>query len=603
MKEPRLCCIIWMLLFLLFPGTDQSQVVAQAVNSRNIILATTDLYDFGNRDNVMKISRYDTIMNPSGGQVMQMEMTGMGSDWPTYAVAIGGTVKGKVEEGDNMLLEFWARCLWTHDETAEGKMRLQMKASQYSLPSRPISLVLTYGQEWKHFLIPIQAMTTYALGDCFVTFNFGEFRNQAIQITGFTLKTYKICVDFDDLPKEEITYTGMEEDAPWRAEAADRIEQHRKADMRVTVRDSAGAAIQDAEVHVKLVNHAFNVTGSVCGSALQNYEDYDEKALELFNSFVSVVGFIPHVYQFADWRNNLIPPMVDWVTTATDRNMQAMHMVWGRWDKSPQYWKEGWDAGNGKEWLKEQILGHMRDIMTTYKGRIREYIVLNEPYHHQEWTDIFGTDVIFEWFDEARRLDSTAILILNDNSILSGEDQVHKDFFFELCEYLLIENDCEIDQIGMQGHFGTPVPPEKLYSILEKYDTTFHKPLQITEFESITLDKDLQERYTRDAVTIFFSHPAVTRITHFTWHPHGCTANPQAGMFDEDGNYKPNGEMWLKLWNEIWMTDEILLTDSNGKVELRGFLGDYAITVTKGEEIRLVTTTLGKEGRNVECIL
>ena len=98
--------------------------------------------------------------------------------------------------------------------------------------------------------------------------------------------------------------------------------------------------------------------------------------------------------------------------------------------------------------------------------------------------------------------------------------------------------------------------------------------MQITEFESITLDKDLQERYTRDAVTMFFSYPAVTRITRFTWYPHGCTANPEAGMIDEDGGYKPNGEMWRRLWNEVWTTHDTLSTDESGMASLRGFMGD-----------------------------
>ncbi len=103
----------------------------------------------GNRDEVLTLTRIDTTGNPGGGRVMRLEMAEMGRDWPTYSVSVGGTANRRVENGDNLLIEIWARVLWTEEETAEGRMRMQIKASQYSNASRPIDLVVTFRQQWK----------------------------------------------------------------------------------------------------------------------------------------------------------------------------------------------------------------------------------------------------------------------------------------------------------------------------------------------------------------------------------------------------------------------------------------------------------------------
>ena len=52
-------------------------------------------------------------------------------------------------------------------------------------------------------------------------------------------------------------YSGRDIDAEWRKEAADRIEEHRKAELTILVTDAEGKPIDEADVGIKLKQHSF----------------------------------------------------------------------------------------------------------------------------------------------------------------------------------------------------------------------------------------------------------------------------------------------------------------------------------------------------------
>jgi hypothetical protein len=58
------------------------------------------------------------------------------------------------------------------------------------------------------------------------------------------------------LPTTAIPYAGEEADAPWRAEADQRIEAIRKGDLTITVQDGSGQPVAGATIAVKMKRHA-----------------------------------------------------------------------------------------------------------------------------------------------------------------------------------------------------------------------------------------------------------------------------------------------------------------------------------------------------------
>ena len=92
-------------------------------------------------------------------------------------------------------------------------------------------------------------------------------------------------------------------------------------------------------------------------------------------------------------------------------------------------------------------------------------------------------------------------------------------------------------------------------------------------------------------MTAAFSCPAVEKflIWGFWARSHW---RPKAAYFREDWTPTPAGEVWTELVGEKWRTNESV------------FLGDYKITIKRGDEtLKETTTTVGSEGAALEIRL
>ena len=80
-----------------------------------------------------------------------------------------------------------------------------------------------------------------------------------LEMGGLALINYGTSVPFSSLPQElnNAAYPGSDANAPWRAQAATRIEQHRKADMTIKVLDDQGNPMANTPVKVEMLRHEF----------------------------------------------------------------------------------------------------------------------------------------------------------------------------------------------------------------------------------------------------------------------------------------------------------------------------------------------------------
>lgn len=76
---------------------------------------------------------------------------------------------------------------------------------------------------------------------------------QKIDIAGIVMWNLGANADLKKLPRTRLSYDGQAADAPWRAQAMRQIEQHRKADILLSVTDSTGMPFE-----VNLKRHAFS---------------------------------------------------------------------------------------------------------------------------------------------------------------------------------------------------------------------------------------------------------------------------------------------------------------------------------------------------------
>ena len=108
--------------------------------------------------------------------------------------------------------------------------------------------------------------------------------------------------------------------------------------------------------------------------------------------------------------------------------------------------------------------------------------------------------------------------------------------------------------------------------------------------------------YTRDYLTVMFSHPSVIGVlTWGFWEKRHWI--PAAAYYRADWTLRPAGQVWQNLVRKTWWTDTTAQTGEQGRISLRAFLGDYEITVRSAGLEKTVPAKLDKNGAQISVEL
>ena len=157
---------------------------------------------------------------------------------------------------------------------------------------------------------------------------------------------------------------------------------------------------------------------------------------------------LDHVFAFAD-ENNM--------------PVRVQHLLWGDEKWLPDWLKNG---NFTNEQLMAAIKNHIMTVGQRYKGKVREYTVVNEAFSRKSgangnrdwWGDRLGETYIDSAFTWAHEADPNAVLILNDFSN-ETEGEISN------LEYNYVKSarkrGIPINAIGMQMHVGGATAPSK----------------------------------------------------------------------------------------------------------------------------------------------
>ncbi|MFB3826522.1 MAG: endo-1,4-beta-xylanase [Bryobacteraceae bacterium] len=383
----------------------------------------------------------------------------------------------------------------------------------------------------------------------------------------------------------------------WEAGAAARIEQIRKADLRVVVRDARGRPVPRAGVRVQMKRHAFGFGTAVAAEVLlaesPDAERYRKTVLELFNKVV-----LENDLKWPQWERNRRRALdaLGWLRAHGITDIRGHNLVWPGWKWLPPDLPGL--ASNPAD-LAGRVNSHIAEEASAVRGLVTEWDVVNEPYSSRDLLKILGDEVMAEWFRKAREADPGALLYINDFSILSagGADAKHQDYYYNTIK-MLDRLGAPVQGIGMQGHFNAKLtPPARVLEILDRF-AKLGKRIQVTEFDIDIDDQQLQAKYTRDFLTAVFSHPAVDGFLMWGFWE-GRHWRPRGAMYRRDWSPKPNAEVFRGLVFHEWWTNAAGETDADGVYATRGFLGEYEIEVSG----RRVEVALPRGGREVSVVL
>ncbi|RME69897.1 MAG: hypothetical protein D6781_07540, partial [Verrucomicrobia bacterium] len=462
------------------------------------------------------------------------------------------------------------------------------------------------GAEWVEWFLPFQLAESYGVGQLGVKFGFGASeRPEIFEIGGIEVIHYGKSRTLEEMPRTSFRYDGREPDAPWRAEAAARIEKYRKADYTIRVVNPDGIPVPGASVHVRLKRHAFHFGTAFPARLVLENETFRNKLLELFNA-----GSTENDLKWPPWEGDW---GASWSHETTLAALQLLKehgfhlrghvLVWPSERNLPNSIKARLPARDPA--IPGMVLDHIEDIVTATRDYLDEWDVLNEPYDNNDLMEIFGDAIMIDWFKAARQHHPTAKLFINDYAIIAagGVNFAHQDFYEQTIRYL-VDNGAPIDGIGFQGHFaGSPTGINRAWSILNRFADAFPGlDLRITEFDVDTDDEQLQADYTRDFLTLVFSHPRVVGLQVWGFWE-GAHWRPRAAMYRENWEEKPNGAAFRQLVHETWTTDETRQSARDGRVRGRAFKGLYEVTVSVDGQSVNAEMEIGDDGNSLDVVV
>jgi endo-1,4-beta-xylanase len=527
---------------------------------------------------------------PNGKQVLRVESNNV-AKFPDH-VSVRWNFSTSAKKGDVALVRFLARAEYARQESGDAMVELTVlqPKPEYTAHAK---LPLTVGPTWTMLEAPLTIMRDASPEDAFIQLSFGNLV-QAVEIADVQLLNFGSSATIKELPATRFTYKGREADAAWRQAALERIEKIRTAPMDIRVIDANGKPVPNAKVSARLARPAF-IFGTEVDAAFviadtPDAQKHRELLVELFDTAVIGNGM-----KWPQW-------------TGVEKRAETMRA--SKWLESQNLRQRGhvlvWPGNKfsprrivmlpePKTELSLMIKEHIRDLMTVNKGRMVGWDVVNEMTHERDYFKYLPEIEAAEWFKLAHSIDPTTKLFINEYGMLNTPNSPKK-----IAEYLaLIERlraaGAPIHAIGIQGHIGRqPRNPTDVLADLDLLGKAGLE-LQITEFDINTPDEELQGDYTRDFLIALYSHPSVSGFTMwgFWQNKHW---KPDGAMFRSDWSEKPNAKVWRELVRSKWMTKVDSQTDSDGKLNVRGHLGDYEFTVTNGNKTIKQMRILPKEG-------
>jgi GH35 family endo-1,4-beta-xylanase len=507
-----------------------------------------------------------------------------------------------VERGTVVLASLWLRCISSEMEDFGCATRFIVERNGAPW-TKSAQHALTAGPAWREEKFLFRMAEPYAPGEYTIHFRMGMLVQQ-MEVGGIRVEDFGPGATADSLGVSTV-YPGGEEGAAWRYAAFDRIERIRKGDLTVKVTGTAGQPLPGAEVRVRMKRHAFGWGTAVAAGMLLgtdrnlNPDDVARYRQAILDNFNMVV--FENDLKWPEWERNPQRALdgIAWMRERGIHRIRGHNLIWPSWRHMPA---SAESLRNHPEALRARINGHFASILSATAGLIAEWDVVNEPYTNHDAMDVLGWDEMAEWFKLARRHDPETALYINDYGILSagGVDFAHQNHYFRTIQRL-DELEAGVQGIGMQGHFASPTPPERMLAILDRF-AKLGKAIAITEYDLDTLDEPLQAKFTEDLMIVCFSHPAVRQFLMWGFWE-GRHWKPPGAMIRRDWTSKPMHDVWRSLIYRYWWTNESGQTGEDGRFEARGFLGDYEVEACAGARCAAVPAVLVPEGAGVSITL
>jgi GH35 family endo-1,4-beta-xylanase len=606
-------------------------LISQTAYYTNLLTQWNTLYGLSGGNWAIPADEQQVIsaFNTYGGTVSQSAVSGQpftkallmttptaGVNTWDAAMNINNTVA--IAQGDVVLVTMWIRSTGA----SEGSAALYIE--QVDTYDKEAFFISTIPTQWTQMIVPFAANTAYPVGKLRFGFQVGQ-KAQSLAFGGFAVRNYTNTYPLSQLPVNlNQHYAGSESNAPWRADAAARIEQIRKANLTVSVQDNSGNPVSGAVVQVKMLQHQFKFGSAITAARIagNNAQDntYESKILNFdgkghgFNEIV-----FENDLKWPSWEGQWgvsHPELVHAVQWLRDHHIsiRGHNLVWPGWQYLPN---DMLTNQSNLTYLKGRINDRIQTMLTYpgLAGQIAEWDVLNEITANQELANAFkgtpgyptGRELYVDILKKVKTVDPGMKAYLNDYVTLDQGNTAGSPIYAQCQQYIQEARSAgaSIEGIGFQAHIGAGLV--SIYDTKQTLDDFYAKfdcRAKITEYDYSDLVGDsLAARFTGDLLTLCFSHPSVDGFLCWGFWD-GAHWLSNAPYFRKDWTMKPAGHRVAQLlFHDWWTPDTTLNTFSDGKVDLRGFKGTYQVMLSCGGVVQQVDTIelLGDKQLNFLC--
>ena len=492
--------------------------------------------------------------------------------WDRRLLALGGV---KVAAGDTGLVRFRMRTVNMAGKPGYAKVVVESANQPYN---KSVEWSLKVDGDWRQYEVPFHFAENYPASLYTVEF-WLPYAPQTIEITEVAVQHYGVA-SYSSLGLANYPYVGHEAGAAWRSAAQQRIEQIRKGDITVVVRDSTGKPIPNAPVHLRMKRHAFAFGSAVSADWLRNGtadgEQYRNQIVKLFNAAV-----LENDLKWVEWESDKTRALLGlaWLKTSGIGQVRGHNVIWPDWVRMPSdVGRQSADA----DALRSRINKHIDEVVGSTRGLVTDWDVVNEPASANVLEPILGSGEMTKWFQQTHARDGAPRLYVNDYSVVDdgGENILQQDRYAAVVASLIAKG-APLDGIGLQAHISDHLTsPEQFLAVLDRF-ASYGKELKITEFDVAAESEATQADYTRDFLTAAFSHPAMNGVYLWGFWA-GQHYRPEAALYRQDWTARPAADAWNDLIYRQWWSDVTGTTDASGAFHARVFYGDYDVDATIG---------------------
>ncbi len=421
------------------------------------------------------------------------------------------------------------------------------------------------------------------------------------------------------------------------ARAEQDIPRYRMGDLVITVLDVAGNPLPDAAITYAQTSHdfLFGVFDTLGNAGSAGYDLMQAAGVNYLTT-----GFYWNETEPDEDKVNwdTIDHEIGVLDLAEMGTTLKAHALLALWDfATPDYIKEmSFDE------LNREVSEHINDLVSRYRGEIDIWNVINEAHgrgaalrlSRPEITALTQTGI-----RAVRENDPDARIIINNSFDWYGESRVFEgllsedvdDFTLSVPDYLnqLNAEGVDYDIIGQQLYNGGYVSIFADWGLgdpsgVPTWDLAHHsavldrlgeygKPIHITEqsvpsnwrpeWEQVGAgwwhrpwDEETQAAFVRDFYTIAFSKERVEAVTWWNINDNDSFI-VSGGLLDADNRPKP---AYFALRDLIagWTSSGQAMTDVAGQAVIRGYGGDYELTVTHGDQAWRGTAHIWEQGES-----